>query len=108
METKEHSECTKECCCCEKKKERTGKEIKDLIHRLNRVEGQVRGIKTMVEEDRYCVDILTQISAIQSALNSFSRILLSDHIKSCVVENIREGKEEVVDELCDTIRKLMK
>lgn len=109
METKETTECTKECGCCDKKKERSEKEIKDLIHRLNRVEGQVRGIRTMVEEDRYCVDILTQVSAVQSALNSFSRILLSDHIKSCVVENIREGKEEsIVDELCDTIRKLMK
>lgn len=108
METKDHQECTKECCCCEKKKDRSEKEIKDMIHRLNRVEGQVRGIKTMVEEDRYCVDILTQVSAIQSALNSFSKILLSDHIKSCVVENIREGNEEIVDELCDTIRKLMK
>lgn len=101
-------DCTKECCCCEKKKERSSKEIKDMVHRLNRIEGQVRGVKAMVEDNRYCVDILTQVSAIQSALNSFSKCLLSEHIKSCVVENIKAGNEEVVDELCSTIQKLMK
>ena len=86
----------------------TGKEYKDLIHRLSRIEGQVRGIREMVESDRYCVDILTQVSAIQSALNSFNKVLLSSHIKSCVVEDIRQGKEGAVDELCKTIQKLMK
>ncbi|MDO5425891.1 MAG: metal-sensing transcriptional repressor [Eubacteriales bacterium] len=79
-----------------------------MIHRLNRIEGQIRGVRTMVEEERYCVDILTQVSAIQSALNSFNKCLLSNHIKTCVVEDIREGKEEVVDELCNTIQKFMR
>lgn len=94
--------------CCHKQKHRDDKEYKDLVHRLNRIEGQIRGIRNMVDEERYCVDILTQVSAVQSALNSFNKILLSDHIKTCVVEDIRGGKEEVVDELCKTIQKLMK
>ncbi|MEF9942214.1 MAG: metal-sensing transcriptional repressor [Lachnospiraceae bacterium] len=83
-------------------------EYKNLIHRLNRIEGQVRGIKNMVEEERYCVDILTQVSAVQSALNSFNKQLLSAHIRSCVVEDIKAGNEECVEELCVTIQKLMK
>ncbi len=97
-------------CCgnCEKKKVRDEKEYKDLIHRLKRIEGQVRGVQDMVEQDRYCVDILTQVSAIQSALNSFNKVLLSNHIKTCVVEDIRDGQEDAVDELCRTIQKLMK
>lgn len=95
------------CSDC-KRKVRDDKEHKDLIHRLNRIEGQIRGIRNMVEEDRYCVDILTQVSAIQSALNSFNKNLLSSHIKSCVVEDIRSGNDEVVDELCKTMQKLMK
>ena len=94
-----------ECC---KTKHREGKEYKDLINRLKRIEGQVRGVRKMVEEDRYCVEILTQVSAIQSALNSFNKVLLSNHIKSCVVQDILEGKEEAVDELCATIQKMMK
>lgn len=96
---------TPECC---RTKHRDEKEYKDLIHRLNRIEGQIRGVKTMVEEERYCVDILTQVSAIQSALNSFNKSLLSSHIKSCVVEDIQAGNTEVVDELCNTIKKFMK
>lgn len=99
--------CEHECCNC-KSKHRDEKEIKDLMNRLSRIEGQVRGIKSMVEEDRYCVDVLTQVSAVQSALNSFSKRLLSNHIKTCVVEDIKDGNEEVVDELCKTIQKLMK
>lgn len=95
-------------CSCQKHKERTGTEEKNLLNRLNRIEGQIRGIKNMVEEDRYCVDILTQVSAVQAALNSFNKMLLSDHIKTCVVEDIRSGDTEVVDELCKTIQKLMK
>lgn len=83
-------------------------EEKNLLNRLNRIEGQIRGIKNMVEEDRYCVDILTQVSAIQAALNSFNKVLLSNHIKSCVVNDIQAGNTEVVDELCRTIQKLMK
>lgn len=94
--------------CCEKRKHRDEQEYKDLITRLNRIEGQVRGVKKMVEEERYCVDILTQVSAITSALNSFNKVLLSGHIKSCVVNDIRDGKDEVVDELCVTLQKLMK
>lgn len=94
--------------CCIKKKHREEPEYKKLIHRLNRIEGQVRGIRNMVEDERYCVDILTQVAAIQSALHAFNRELLTNHIKSCVVEEIREGDDQVVDELCDTIKKLMK
>lgn len=95
-------------CCCPKTKHRERDEYTSLIHRLNRIEGQVRGIRTMVEEERYCVDILTQVSAVQSALNAFNKELLSNHIKTCVVEDIRSGDETVVDELCDTIKRLMK
>lgn len=94
--------------CCTKHKHREGEEYRNLITRLNRIEGQVRGIRKMVEEERYCVDILTQVSAIQSALNSFNECLLSNHIHSCVVEDIQAGNLEVVDELCHTIRKIMK
>ncbi|MBO5069842.1 MAG: metal-sensing transcriptional repressor [Roseburia sp.] len=83
-------------------------ERKDLITRLNRIEGQVRGVKAMVEDDRYCVDILTQVSAIQAALGSFSKELLSHHIKTCVSDDIRDGREESVDELCELLKKLMK
>ena len=100
----------KEMCpsCCGRKKHRQEAEYRDLLKRLNRIEGQVRGVKKMLEEDRYCVDILTQVSAINSALNSFNKVLLAEHIKSCVVEDIRAGKEEAVDELCATLQKLMK
>lgn len=96
------------CPCCNKKKHREEKEYKDLLNRLNRIEGQVRGVKKMVEEDRYCIDILTQVSAISSALNSFNKVLLAEHIKSCVVDDIRRGNDEVVDELCSALQKLMK
>jgi len=85
-----------------------GKEYQDLIRRLNKIEGQVRGVKKMVDDDRYCVDILTQVSAISCALNAFNKKLLSEHIKSCVVNDIRSGHDEVVDELCNTLQKLMK
>ena len=91
-----------------KHKHREDKEYQDLLNRLSRIEGQVRGVKKMLEEERYCVDILTQVSAIQSALNGFNRVLLSSHIKSCVVEDIKGGREEAVDELCATLQKLMK
>ena len=84
------------------------REYKDLIKRLNRIEGQVRGLKRMLEEDRYCVDILTQVQAVGSALNSFNKVLLATHIKTCVVENIKNGDEETEDELCAVIQKLMK
>lgn len=96
------------CSCCSKTKERSEKEYKDLMHRLNRIEGQVRGVKGMLERDAYCVDILNQVSAINSALNSFSKELLGNHIRTCVVENVRSGNDEVIDELVKTIQKLMK
>ena len=78
------------------------------MNRLNRIEGQVRGVKKMLEEQQYCVDILTQVSAIQAALNAFNKELLSSHIHSCVVEEIQKGNTDVVDELCESIKKLMK
>jgi len=92
--------------CRHKVREQT--EERDLLNRLNRIEGQVRGIKSMVEEERYCVDILTQVSAVQAALNSFNKVLLSNHIKSCVVEDIKSDQPDAVDELCGIIQKLMK
>jgi CsoR family transcriptional regulator, copper-sensing transcriptional repressor len=94
--------------CCHTKKERSPEEYKDLISRLNRIEGQVRGIKRMVEEDVYCPNILIQVSAVNAALNSFNRVLLANHIRSCVTEDIREGREDTVEELLRTLQKLMK
>lgn len=109
MEKKDNNEIIDKCCCCsEKKKQRSEKEYKDLLNRLSRIEGQVRGVKTMVENDAYCVDILTQVSAINAALNSFNKVLLANHIRTCVVEHVREGNEEVIDELVKTMQKLMK
>lgn len=97
------------CCKCNNKtKERTEEEYAGLISRLNRIEGQVRGIKKMVENSVYCTDILIQVSAVNAALNSFSKELLSNHIRTCVTEDIREGKEETVDELISLLQKLMK
>lgn len=95
-------------CCCHKKKERDEKEYKDLMNRLSRIEGQVRGVKGMLERDAYCVDILTQVAAINAALNSFNKVLLANHIKSCVVENVRNGDDSIIDELVVTIQKLMR
>lgn len=99
-----------ECCkSAERHKHRNLTEQKDLMARLNRIEGQVRGLKAMLEDERYCVDILTQVSAVQAALNGFSRVLLSNHIKTCVVDQIEAGNaEETVEELCKTIQKMMK
>lgn len=94
--------------CCHKKKERAEKEYRDLVNRLSRIEGQVRGIKRMVEEDVYCTDILIQVSAVNAALNSFNKVLLANHIRSCVADDIREGKEETIDELVGVLQKLMK
>ncbi len=98
----------KECCNCCRKKKRTDKEYKDLINRLSRIEGQIRGLKRMVEEDVYCIDILTQAAAANAALNSFNKVLLANHIKTCVTEDVKAGKEEKVDELVATLQKLMK
>ena len=91
-----------------KHKVRNEDEKKKLITRLNRIEGQVRGVRMMVDEDRYCVDILTQVAAIQSALNGFNKELLASHIRSCVVEDIRNGNDDVVEELCDLLKKQMR
>lgn len=96
------------CCCSHKTKERDEQEYKDLIHRLNRIEGQIRGIRGMVERDAYCTDILVQVSAVNAALNSFNKVLLANHIKTCVTRDIKEGKEETVDELVTVLQKLMK
>ena len=95
-------------CCCERTTERSEKEYKDLIHRLNRIEGQVRGIRKMVEANTYCTDILTQLSAVNAALNAFNRELLANHIRTCVADDIRNGKDETIDELVCTLQKLMK
>lgn len=96
------------CEACHKNKDRSAEERQLLIHRLNRIEGQVRGIRAMVEKDSYCVDILTQVAAVTAALNSFNKELLATHIKTCVTNDIREGKNETVDELVRTLQKLMK
>ncbi|EET59175.1 hypothetical protein BRYFOR_08889 [Marvinbryantia formatexigens DSM 14469] len=95
-------------CCCAKTKERDEKEYKDLIHRLNRIEGQIRGIKGMVEKNAYCPDILVQVAAANAALNSFNKVLLANHIRTCVVRDLHEGKDETVDELVAVLQKLMK
>lgn len=94
--------------CCHKTKKRSEKEYKDLLNRLSRIEGQVRGIRGMVEKDVYCTDILIQVSAVTSALNSFSKELLANHIRTCVADDIRAGRDETVDELVVTMQKLMK
>lgn len=95
-------------CCCGKKTMRTDETRKKLLNRLNRIEGQIRGIKGMLERDAYCTDILTQSAAVNAALNAFNRELISNHIRGCVTGDLREGKYEVIDELVDTLQKLMK
>ena len=99
-----------EHCCCEtiKHKKRTEAEVRALTHRLNRIEGQIRGLKDMLQQDAYCTDILIQVSAATAALNSFSKELLATHIKTCVADNIRQGNDEVIDELVGVLQKLMK
>ena len=91
-----------------RKKMRCECERRDLMNRLKRIEGQVRGLQRMLDENAYCPDILTQASAVNSALNSFCRVLLANHIRTCVSEDIRAGHDETVDELLDTLQKLMK
>lgn len=92
----------------ERRKHRETDEYQKLINRLNRIEGQVRGVKKMVEDERYCVDIITQVAAIRAALDSFNRQLLEAHIHTCLVEDIKNDKAESVDELCQLIGKMMK
>lgn len=98
----------KKCCCGQKKKERSPEEFKKLVHRLNRIEGQIRGIRNMLENDAYCPDILIQSAAVNAAVNAFSKELLASHIRSCVANDIRAGHDEVIDELVSTMQKLMK
>ncbi|MBQ9241776.1 MAG: metal-sensing transcriptional repressor [Proteobacteria bacterium] len=115
--------CERRRCCCDsqgghevlatqtcqcKFKHRTENERKTMINRLRRIEGQVRGLEKMVENDAYCTDIVTQVSAVQAALNAFSKQLLANHIQTCVIQDIRDGKDDVVDDLIHTIHKLMK
>lgn len=97
------------CChCSQRKKERFPEEYKKLIHRLNRIEGQIRGIKGMVENNAYCPDILIQSAAVNAAINAFNKELLANHIRTCVADDIRNGKDEAIDELVVTLQKLMK
>jgi DNA-binding FrmR family transcriptional regulator len=106
----EEKEETEGACpyCSGKHKERDESEYKDLMNRLKRIEGQVRGVEGMLENNAYCTDILMQVSAITSALNSFNKALLANHMKTCVAENIRKGNDDVIDELVVAMQKLMK
>lgn len=92
----------------EKKKERSDKEYQDLMNRLKRIEGQVRGIQGMLQKDAYCADVLMQVAAVNAALNSFNKELLANHVRTCVADNIRAGNDEVIDELVILLQKLMK
>ncbi|MCI5574503.1 MAG: metal-sensing transcriptional repressor [Eubacteriales bacterium] len=92
----------------EKTKERSAEEYRNLMNRLRRIEGQVRGIQNMLENDAYCTDILMQVAAVNAALNSFSKVLLANHVRTCVADNIRRGNDEVIDELVVLLQKLMK
>ena len=94
--------------CCHKTKERSQEEYTRLIHRLNRIEGQIRGIRGKVERSAYCPDILVQSAAVTAAINAFNKELLASHIRTCVARDIREGKDETIDELVATLQKLMK
>lgn len=98
----------KNCQCCGKTTKRSEEERRKLIHRLNRIEGQIRGIRKMVEKDEYCAEILIQSAAVTAAVNAFNKELLASHIRGCVARDIREGKDEVIDELVTTLQKLMK
>ena len=98
----------KECCGCSRITERGEEERTKLIHRLNRIEGQIRGIRGMLERDAYCTDILTQSAAVNAALNAFNKDLIANHIRGCVVRDIREGKDDVIEELLATLQKLMR
>ena len=95
-------------CCCNKKTERPEEERKKLINRLNRIEGQIRGIRGMIESDAYCTDVLVQSAAVSAAVNAFNKELLANHIHSCVADQIRSGDDGVIDELVSTLQKLMK
>ena len=96
------------CPRCDRQKIRSDEEKTALIHRLNRIEGQIRGIRGMIERDAYCADVLVQASAVSAAVNGFSRALLSEHIRTCVTEDIRQGNEAAVNELLQLLQKMMK
>ena len=98
----------KSCECCCKTTNRSEEERKKLINRLNRIEGQIRGIRGMVEKDVYCTDILIQSAAVNAAVNAFNKELLASHIRGCVARDIRDGKDDIIDELVITLQKLMK
>ncbi len=98
----------KDCNSCHKTKERSEEEYKRLINRLNRIEGQIRGIKGMLEKNAYCTDIIMQVAAATAALNSFNKELLSSHISTCVADDIKAGKKETLDDLLSTLQKLIK
>lgn len=97
-----------DCCHCGKKRVRSEAEMKKLCNRLSRIEGQVRGLREMLQKDVYCIDILIQVSAVNAALNSFSKELLSEHLRTCVADGVRRGDDEVIDELVGVLQKLMK
>ena len=97
-----------EKCCCDKSTVRTDEQKKKLINRLKRIEGQIRGLQTMIENNSYCNDVLVQSAAVNAAVSAFERELLSSHIHTCVARDIRNGNDEVIDELVATLQKLMK
>lgn len=101
------SEC-KKCCCSDKTTMRSDEQKRALLNRLKRIEGQVRGIQAMIEENAYCNDVLMQSSAVNAAMNAFNKELLASHIRTCVVRDIRQGNDEIIDELVTTLQKLMK
>lgn len=102
------SENNRHCCCSDKNTMRTEEQKKKLLNRLKRIEGQIRGIQSMIEDDSYCNDILTQSAAVSAAVNAFNKELLASHIHTCVARDIRDGKDEVIDELVTTLQKLMR
>ncbi|MDD6254598.1 MAG: metal-sensing transcriptional repressor [Eubacteriales bacterium] len=104
----DNESCKKKCGQCHRRKDRSPEEYKSLMNRLSRIEGQIRGIKRMVEENDYCIDILTQSAAVTAAMNSFNKELLAQHIRTCVADDIRKGNDETIEELVRMIQKLMK
>ncbi len=100
--------CDKNCGCCGKRTERTEEERKRLMNRLKRIEGQIRGLQSMLERDAYCADILTQSAAVKAAINAFNKDLLARHIRTCVARDLRSGDDSVADELAEIVQKLMK
>ena len=107
MFDKRNKKMTENNCCC-RTKERSEKEFKDLMNRLKRIEGQVKGVQRMLEDNAYCPDIMVQVSAINNALNSFNKVLLAEHLKTCVVDDIKAGREDTIEELTETLKKVMR